>query len=309
MLLSIGIFTAAFVVLWIAARLVLLSVERLAHTFNISSFAASFFILGLLTSIPEMSVGVNSLIDRTPEIFVGNLIGGQVLLFLFVMPLLAVLGKGITLVKELKPRNLLYSLTVILAPALVVVDKTIALWEGAFIVVLYFTLFYYIERKRGVVEGIKDALTDQESHIFSDFIKVLVGIILIFVSSNIIVDQTIRISEFLTISPFLISLLILAIGTNLPELSLATRAIISGKKDIALGDYVGSAAANSLIFGVLVLINGQISITNHFIQTLVLLGLGLAVFFFFTRSKNDLSRKEGLILLVLYLLFVILELM
>ncbi len=310
MLVSIGLFLLAFAVLWFSARLVLVSVERLAHTFNISSFAASFFILGLLTSIPELSVGINSIIDKTPQIYVGNLIGGQVLLFLFVIPLLAFLGKGIKLVNELKPKNLLYSFVVILLPTIMTIDRRIDWYEGLIAVIFYLVLFYFIERKQGVVEVLKDALTNEEKKIFLDVVKVIVGIVLIFGASGVIVEQTINLSQFFKISPFLIGILVLAIGTNLPELSLAVRSIISGKKELALGNYVGSASANTLLFGILTITNkASITIQNHFIQTLIFLLLGLGLFFFFTRSKNDLSRKEGLVLLFLYLLFVIFELM
>ncbi len=101
----------------------------------------------------------------------------------------------------------------------------------------------------------------------------------------------------------------LSLGTNLPEFSLAIRAIISGKKDVAFGDYVGSAAANTLLFGIFTILNtGEVVTVNNFFRTFLIMVLGLGMFFVFSRSKHDITQKEGFVLLVLYGVFVASEL-
>jgi len=100
----------------------------------------------------------------------------------------------------------------------------------------------------------------------------------------------------------------LSIGTNLPELSLALKSVILGKKDVAFGDFIGSGATNAFLFGILTLIYAEdIVIENNFGGTFVIIALGLLTFFFFTRSKNDISRKEGFILILFYIAFVAFE--
>ena len=84
------------------------SVDRLAHKLHLSSFAVSFFLLGILTSVPEISVGVNSLIERKPEIFVGNLIGGIIVIFLLIIPVLAVFGNGVKLTHQMSRDHLVF---------------------------------------------------------------------------------------------------------------------------------------------------------------------------------------------------------
>ena len=70
-------FFLSFFVVWWGAGLIIDAVGRISRKINLSSFAVSFFVLGLMTSIPELSVGINSVINRDPEIFVGNLLGGD----------------------------------------------------------------------------------------------------------------------------------------------------------------------------------------------------------------------------------------
>lgn len=284
------------------------AVDRLSHKLKMSSFAMSFFVLGILTSIPEISVGISSIIDGNPEIFVGNLIGGVVILYLLAIPILAVFGNGIVLDHKLTTKNLVFSLLVVSAPTFLIIDGKITAFGGIFLILLYLALFYFIEKEKGLMEKVKDNIFHHNNHLLKDVSFILLGIVIIFLSSKYIVDMTIYFSEIINISPFVISLLLLALGTNLPELSLAVRAIYQGKKQVALGDYVGSAAANTLIFGVMTILNGKdIYVANNFLIAFLSVVFGLGLFFLFSRSKHDISRKEGLILLCVYLLFILFE--
>lgn len=284
------------------------SVDRLAHKLNLSTFAVSFFLLGILTSIPEISVGVNSLIDKKPEIFVGNLIGGIVVIFLLIIPLLAIFGGGVKLAHQMNKDHLITALLVILAPSIFTLDGVISFADGLFSILLYLVLVYVVEKRKGLLERIKDNLVHNKNHVANDFIKIIAGVGGVFLASRYIVDQTIYFSNIFQISPFLISLIVVSIGTNLPELSLVIRSLLLKKKEVALGDYLGSAAANTVIFGGLILVNGaSTAVPNHFLQTFIFIAGGLLIFYIFSRSKNDISREEGLVLLLGYLAFLIIE--
>ena len=308
MVLDFSLYILSFIAIWFGAGLIVSSVEDLSKKLNISSFAVSFFVLGILTSIPEASVGINSIIDGNPEIFVGNLIGASLVLFLLVIPLLAFFGNGIRLAHQLDGKSLLVSLAVVASPVYFILDKKVTPFEGSFLIFLYIILFYLIEKKKGLLEKIREVTSVRKTHILEDIMKIIAGSAIVFYASSMIVDKTIYFSGVFNISSYLISLLVLSIGTNMPELSLAVRAITLGKKDIALGDYVGSAAANTLFFGLLAILNrSEVNVSNHYIETFVFTILGLGLFYYFTRSKNDISRREGVILLIVYFMFVLIE--
>ncbi len=287
------IYFFSFVAIWFGAGMIVSAVDRLAHKLKMSSFAMSFFVLGILTSIPEISVGINSIIDGNPEIFVGNLIGGVVILYLLAIPILAVFGNGIILDHKLTTKNLTFSLLVVSAPSFLIIDGKITVYGGIFLILLYLALFYFIEKGKGLMDKVKDNILNHNSHLLKDISFILLGIVIIFLSSKYIVDATLYFSEIINISPFIISLLLLALGTNLPELSLAVQAIYQGKKQVALGDYVGSAAANTLIFGVMTILNRKdIYVASNFLTTFLFIVFGLGLFFLFSRSKQDISRIE-----------------
>ncbi|OGK10210.1 hypothetical protein A2767_02045 [Candidatus Roizmanbacteria bacterium RIFCSPHIGHO2_01_FULL_35_10] len=307
---QIILYIFSFGIIWFAAGIIVNSVDRIAHKLNLSSFSVSFFVLGILTSIPEISVGINSLIDNKPEIFAGNLIGGILVIFLLVIPLLAVFGNGLKLNHQMSKDNLLFALFVILAPSIFILDGRISIIEGLASIFLYIVLIFIIEKKKGLLERIKDEIINNTDQVDTDLVKLVVGVVTVFIVSKFIVDSTIFFSNFYNISPYLISLVILSVGTNLPELSLVFRSVLLKKNEVALGDFLGSAVANTVIFGVLTVIRGSdFLIKNHFLQTFIFVAGGLGLFYIFSRSKQDISRNEGLILLLAYVGFLIVEIM
>ena len=297
----------SFVGIWLGAGLAIRSVERVSHKLKLSSFSVSFLLLGMLTSIGEFSVGVNAIIENDPEIYVGNLIGASIVIFMLIIPLLALLGRGIKVHKELQGPNMIMSLIVIAAPVILSIDGVINRFDSICIIMLYGLLAIRIRSQKGVFEQLREMTTMRpfkSFHAIREVGKILLGLTILFISSHVVVEQTLYFSSFLGVSPFLLSLLLISIGTNIPELSLALRSSFMKDNEVAFGDYVGSAAFNSFLVGALTLWYGQpVILTNSYLVSLLFLIVGLLAFYFFAKSKHVISRVEGLLLLVLYGMF------
>lgn len=307
LLLGVAQFVVGFVLIWYGSGLIITSVDKISHKLKVSSFIVSFFLLGMLTSIPEISLGLTALSEGTPSIFIGNLIGGILVLFFLVIPVFAIVGNGIKLTNKLESTTLLYSFVVFLSPLVALLDKTITSTEAVFMLVMYAFLVFTIQKQEGLLSNGKE-MFHLKRYSLSDMLKVLLGVALVFTASYMIVNQTLFFAELFNISPFIIGILILSIGTNLPEISLAFRAIKNKKKDIAFGDYLGSASANIFVLCLLILLSGgNVEASNGFINTLIIAILGFGLFYHFTKSKHDISRKEGMILLIVYVVFVMVE--
>lgn len=298
-------YASLFFVLWMGAGFVISGIEIFSKRLKISPFASSFFVLGLLTSIPEFAVGVTSVVEQKPDIFVGNLLGGIPVIFLFVIPLLALLGRGVKINHGISSANLFLSFGVIAAPAIAAYDRSVSNIEGVACIVLYVLLFFALERKKGVVSLFDKKSKFKKSLSGSMMLKIIIGTVLVFISSHYILSETLYFAKLLHVTPYYASLILLALGTNIPELSLAVRSALAGKKDIAFGDYMGSAAANTLLFGIFTLfIHGETFHIDDFLTTFIGVVGGLAVFYFFSRSKKEISRLEGLCMIGLYAVFI-----
>lgn len=310
LILNIAEYVLSFFILWLSSEVIVDGIDHFSKKFKISSFAASFFVLGLLTSLPEIGVGTSAILDREPEIFVGNLIGASFVLFLLAIPLLSIFGNGITLSHQLTNKNLIFALFVILTPALFVLDGNVSKVEGLFMIVIYFLLFYFIENDQQVVKEVEEDVEGVKKSSVKQLIRVVMGCVMIFVASKVLVDKTIFFADLLHIHTYLISLVVLSVGTNLPEFAIAASAILNKHKEVAFGDYVGSAAANTLLFGVLMLINGSFKIHNgNFLLTFIIFTIGMICFYVFARSKREISRHEGVLLLLIYVVFLVLEIL
>ena len=309
LLIDILLFSVAFLLIWIGSGLIVSSTGKFAQKLGLSSFAFSFIFLGLLTSAPEFSVGLQSIADGNSEVFVGNLIGGIAVIFLLVIPLLAVFGKGINLKNELSNSTTLVTLAVVLLPSVFILDKRVSNLEGILLIVSYILLIFMVERKNGIFDNGNNQLLKIKSYSYKDILKILLGFVLIFISSSILVEKTLHFANLWDIPAFYISLVIVSLGTNLPEISLAVRSVFSGRKDIAMGDYLGSAAANTLLFGIFALLSsGEVITIDNFIITFIFIGSALFLFYFFSITNKFISRTNGLIMLGIYILFVLFEL-
>ena len=303
------VYILSFFGVWIGSGLAIKSVEKISHQLKTSSFVLSFLVLGLFTSIGELSIGVSSIIKNDPEVYVGNLIGASIVIFMLIIPLLALVSKSIKITPEFREFNLLASLLVIALPVLSVMDGKITKIDNILALVLFFILLINIQNKNKLVDSIK-RIDQSKSKIGQELLKIIFGIIVIFTSSHFIVEQTLYFSKILNISPFFISLLVTSLGTNIPELSLIIRSAIMKNNEVAFGNYIGSASFNTFLLGFLGLIyNKDIILNNNYTISLLFLILNLVLFYFFARSKNTVSKKESLILLSTYFLFILTEIL
>lgn len=311
------LFGLSAAVIWSLSGILVSATDRVAKRYHRPGFGVAFFVLGILTSISEISVAVNSTILGVPQISVGNLIGGSLVIFLLIIPLLAALGGGIAMRNVLSMRSLALVLAIVIVPCLFVLDGKVNTTEGVLMIVLYITLLYSLEKKKSTERTMNDAMRDVRGELLdrrkataADIGKILFAGVLVFWAGKVLVDESLFFSVTLSVPPSLVGLILLSIGTNMPELVIAVRCVIGKRKDIAFGDYLGSAAANTLIMGFLPIFNGPFRVERgEFLSTFVLTVVGLSLFFVFSRSKRTISRGEGSVLLAMYGTFVLLQLL
>ncbi len=307
------LFMASAAIIWFFAGMLVESINRVAQRFYLSGFTVAFFVLGFLTSISEISVMVNSTIDKAPQISTGNLIGASFVILLCIVPLLAIAGNGIRLTNTLHRSSLALALMVVLLPVLLVLDGTVTRSEGMACLLLYGLLIYRIRRQASVtvptvVKAVETNLLHKRRVTIVDAGKILVGAAFIFIAGNLLVDESIYFSNILSIPSSIVGLLVLSIGTNIPEIVIALRSLLKKHTEIAFGDYLGSTVANTLIFSFLPWLNGNFTVERtEFLFTAVLMIVGLFGFYIAGQSKNTISRAEGVGLIALYALFVIVQ--
>ena len=291
-----------FVALGWSANLAVKNIKYLGAVLRVRLFVFGI-LLGLITSLPELFLGINAIIDQAAVLSVGNLLGGVV------FKLGLILGVSLLVHRKIATDGRLATLIpmvlVIFSPILFGIDGKYSLLDGLVMVGLYVGLIFYLYRLNhfGICSNIE---IGDSNKVGKAIFFAIAGIIGILVASHWIIEITLGLLVYFPVSQMVVGLIVFAIGTNLPEASIA---IVSWRKksaELSLSNLLSSSFTNVLVLGSLALFSPIVfSVTLTYWATALFLGfmLVLLTYFYYTGKKMD--RHEGAILLAGYILFVV----
>ncbi|CDM67628.1 calcium/proton exchanger [Clostridium bornimense] len=287
--------------------------SSIAKKIGIPPVIVGLTLVSLGTSAPELAVSVVSSIQGNNGITLGNVIGSNLFNSLVVLGVSAMIVPLVINKKDSKRDfavNIFATiLVVILALGCFILDgKVISRIDG--VVLLICTLAYMlilIFQSKG-----KNSDEVEEFNNIKLPIKIIlsiIGVAGIIVGGQLVVNSAKDIAATFGMSDKLIGLTIVAIGTSLPELVTSVVAIIKGEDDIALGNILGSNTFNLLlILGVAAAINPIEVSMSLFIDLAVLLVVTLligALVFINKKEEKTISRKEGFLLIMVYIVYTV----
>lgn len=144
-----------------------------------------------------------------------------------------------------------------------------------------------------------------------DYLLLLVGLGLLLVSADLLVDSSVAIAQRARISNFVIGLTIVGMGTSAPELFVSISSALNGSGDIAVGNVVGSNICNTfLILGVAAAIM-PFMIQRENQRRDIPVGIAASLLFLFLAndsllpgiSSNEISRLDGIFLLLMFIIY------
>ena len=132
----------------------------------------------------------------------------------------------------------------------------------------------------------------------------VVTIILIVYSSEMIVDSAKAIASALNISEKAITMTAIVIGTSLPEMIMTVTSARKGEFDMAIGNIIGTNIFNiCIVLGLPILIYGDIVLKGFSFIDILAVFLSSFLLFVFARSEREVSKKEGTIMLIVFVLY------
>ena len=132
----------------------------------------------------------------------------------------------------------------------------------------------------------------------------LVTIILIIYSSEMIIDSAKSIATALNISEKAITMTAIVIGTSLPEMIMTVTSARKGEFDMAIGNIIGTNIFNiCIVLGLPILIFGNIVLEGFGFIDILAVFLSSFLLFVFARSEREVSKKEGTIMLIVFVLY------
>ncbi len=270
-------------------------------------------VVGFGTSAPEMVVSAMAAMDGNPALALGNALGSNIVnitLILGVTAIIAPIAVHSSIIRKELPILLL--VTLVLGSMLW--NHNISALEAWVLIVGFFLLIVWsiwsAVRAKGdpLEKEIDDELAEQAMSLKSSIFWLLVGLVLLIISSRILVWGAVTIAQQLGVSDLLIGLTVVALGTSLPELAASIVAARKGEHDIAVGNVVGSNMFNSLavvgIAGIIEPISniGAEVFWRDWTAMLFVTALLMLTAVRFGKSQT-ITRAEGLVLLLCYVAY------
>lgn len=283
-----------------AADLIIVHLRKLGEALDIKIFFLGI-LLGFFTSLPEMALGVNAVINNISEVSLGNLLGGIVVLFGLILGAGSVLNRKIS--TDGKIKNFLPILIFIFLPLLLGLNGYLGFIDGVILIINYGLLALYLYfTNKGAGRVTVDIGTEKKT--MRNIFLILLGLVIIIVTSNLIIKFSVLLLESFRISSFFIGLIVFSLGTNLPEIMVTLRSWRRHVKELSMSNLIGSAMANIFIIGILVVLkplNIEVGLSYYLIMLFfALLFIFLLIFY---KTDRSLTRKEGAVLIIIYFLF------
>lgn len=261
------------------------------------------------TCAPELAISFNSIKSGASDMTLANVIGSCIVNILLIVGLSAITRP--IKVKERTIKKELPLLVIITTAFFILVTDSLFKKSAvnslsradAIMLLIWFILFmFYII---GIVRKNKNNEYDiPEYSIVKSIILIIFSLLAITLSSNIVVDNAVLLASQIGISQKIISMTVIVIGTSLPELTMTINAARKDEFDMAVGNIIGTNIFNiCIVLGLPIAIYGGVSSSSfNVVDTSVVL-LSALMFYIFGRSNKELSRREGLLMVLVFILY------
>ena len=296
LLLQLVIFVASIVFLLGASDKFVDAAERIGLSFGISPFIIGVTIVAFGTSLPELATSIVAVLDGTPEIVIGGVVGSNITNIALVLGLTAVVVKNIDLEYNLWHIDIPFLWGSAFLLYFAVFDAHLSMYE-AFLFLGGIAIFLAYSLKGGDKPEKKDRPTAG----WKDYVFLAGGGAVVSVSAVYVIESLTNISALLNIAPETIALSAVALGTSLPEVAVSLAAARKGKASIAVGNALGSNIFNTFVVMAVPRFFGPLVIPEDIISIHLPLMIVMTVLLGVMSNNRKITRWEGLVLILFYL--------
>jgi cation:H+ antiporter len=306
------IFLVSCGLLTFSSRMLVNTLSRIALFLKLKEFVVGFFIMAFAVSLPNFFVGIISALNKIPQLSFGDVIGGNIVDLSLVIGLAALLSRGgLSAQSRTVQGSSLFTIFIGVLPLFLISDGYLSRWDGIFLILTYFLYISWLFSKRERFTKIYDHAP--KSINFKNFIKDLVflifSVVLLLAGAEGIVSSASVFATTLAIPIGLIGLFVVGVGNSLPETFFSIQAARRGQDWMILGDLMGGVVLTAtLVLGTVALISPiRIADFAPFAIARIFMIISALFFLICLRSDGKISKKEGILLLLIYVFFLITE--
>ena len=281
--------------------------EKIALRFGISEYVIGATLVAVGTSLPEMAASITASINHKPDIAVANVIGSNIFNITLVLATVFIIAKSVNPHRDFFAKDSSWALFPVLIFVLMVQDSSFSRFDG-FLLILLMCAYVLFLLRAGKDILIDDDEERSETAALFDWRKVslltLLGFLCVIVGADYTIESASAIAKSFGVSDWIIGIVMISLGTSMPELMVSVTAALKGKADMAIGAIIGSNMANTtMVLGSAALVNPigidpgkyMFDITTMLVATLMLV---------FISANKLYTKPAGISLLIVLALFI-----
>ena len=293
-----------------AADVLVTAASSLALRFKVPKMLVALTIMAFGTCAPEVAISFQSVQNGDGQIAFANVIGSTIVNVFLIIGMAALIRpikvKHATIKKELPILLLVTSVFSILMLDRLFDPFTRNVFSrpDGIVLLLFFSVFvlYLI----GLLhKGAEENNTDEIKYgSFMSILLIILSLLVTVFSSDLIVNNAVALAEKFRVSEKIITMIIIVIGTSLPELVMTVTSARKGEFDMAIGNIVGTNIFNiCVVLGLPVAIYGNVGLGGFNFVDIFVVFLSSLCLYLFAKSEKVVSRKEAFIMICIFILY------
>jgi cation:H+ antiporter len=302
-ILAIPAFIGGVILLYKGSDILVDGTVKTAAQLGVTALIISVLLVGFGTSSPEFAISIGAAIQGNSDISLGNIIGSCIANLLLVLGISSII-RPIKIQRCIIQRELPIMLgataVLLFATVFCLLDECHILGGILFLILFVAFVWFFIQCAKSERDVDKKYDAGKTS---KNLILIFLGIIGVIIGAWLLIESSVTIAWLLGVPEFIIAMSMVAIGTSLPELVVSAVAAYKGHSDIAIGNVLGSNVFNILLilgFAALFIPLNAIASLNHIFILLAVTLVMVPILW----SGYTISRKEGIVMLVIYGVFI-----
>tara|TARA_Y100001935_G_scaffold121525_1_gene100675 strand:- start:155169 stop:156263 length:1095 start_codon:yes stop_codon:yes gene_type:complete len=259
MIITILLFVAGLAALIFGAELFLKAVDHFGLKWGVSPLIMGLTVVAFATGAPELAISLKAAMNGSADLVLGNIIGSNIANILLILGITSLIAP-INITRRVVKIDVPIVIAASAAVYMMSLDGSLGTLDGivliAGLIAYSFYTWYHIKKSKEEghpeeemfeYEETPDQLAQGAFFYIKNIGFLLIGLAMIVVGSDWMVNSAVEIATVLGLSELVIGLTIVSIGTSLPEVATSLSAARKGKADIAVANVLGSNLYNILL--------------------------------------------------------------
>ncbi|MBI5065030.1 sodium:calcium antiporter [Candidatus Woesearchaeota archaeon] len=293
---------ASFAVLLKSADYIIFGITNYAKKLGLSDAIIGLVIVSMAASSPEIITSISGFLVGDLGVAMGTIIGSNMVHLTLIIGTLSLIGKKINLSSEIFKDAKLIIFCLFILLFILMSDGTLSRIDGIILLACFFGYLGFLWKKEGTLGKIKKNV--KLDRLYMDALVFLGSLISLLIAGQILVYGVVNLSNALNVSSYFIALVLIGVGSTLPDFMVCLQSIKQKHQGVGVGDLLGSTIIEFLLFfGIVAVIKPLVIEWTSVMIAAAFLIVSFGLLLIFLQNKV-VTWKHGLVMVGIYLLFI-----